>query len=186
MFIRRIISILLIQLHLEDNNNNNYKTRRKNLRTARKKNCLNSLFFVLVTSAGRIRPFVGQIILIRHFGGEFLRSKCERPCAGSGSPLSPLIPSSPLPNGKKRPITFLFVRQGVFERKNTRREAGGLSESKEKASIHDCVQCLLKVDHSSRFLENDRSSLNFIRALVVYSRYLLREPAHSSRQWPVV
>lgn len=85
--------------------------------------------------------------------------------------------SDPPPNGKKRPITFLFVRQGVFERKNTRREAGGLSESKEKASIHDCVQCLLKVDHSSRFLENDRSSLKFIRALVVYSRYLLREPA---------
>lgn len=79
-------------------------------------------------------------------------------------------------SSEERPITFLSVRQGVFERKNTRREAGGLSENKEKASIHDCVQCLLKMDHSSRF-RNDRSFLKFV-ALAVYS--LNRRVASSS------
>lgn len=61
---------------------------------------------------------------------------------------------------------FFSFRQGVLERKNTRREAGGLSEIKEKASVHNCVQCLLKVDHSSRS-RNDRSSPKFIAPLAV-------------------
>lgn len=145
MFIRRIISILLIQLHLEDNNNNNYKTRRKNLRTARKKNCLNSLFFVLVTSAGRIRPFVGQIILIRHFGGEFLRSKCERPCAGSDSPLSPLIPPlplSPMERNGRLPF-FLFVREFSNERTRVERRAA-YQKAKRKRLFTTAFSAYLK------------------------------------------
>lgn len=134
MFIRRIISILLIQLHLEDNNNNNYKTRRKNLTTARRKNCSNSLFFVLVTSAGRIRPFVGQIILIRHFGGEFLRSKCERPCAGSGFPLPP-DPLFPSPQWKETADYLSFCSSGSFRTKEHASRGGRLIR-KQRESVY--------------------------------------------------
>lgn len=52
-------------------------------------------------------------------------------------------------------ITF-FPRQGVFERKNARRTAGGLSESEEQATLHHRIQFLLKVDHSSRSSINRR------------------------------